>query len=137
MDGETFWRPAAYYIVMGRKNKKCHMNEGGIMRILLTILLLLGVSVAQILPDEVEYEGLMPAVEVIAERYGSDLPAYVGSMPEVTVTATRYEYEDVAWSGLMPEVLVIATRPSVDIFAYSRIKDSSIKLNIIPSMIVR
>jgi len=107
------------------------------MRILLTIVLLLGVSATQTLPERVDYEGLMPAVEVVAERYENAVPAYVGSMPEVTVTATRYEHEDIAWSGLMPEVLVLATRPSVEALVYSghEVKQSS--LDIIPSILVR
>ncbi|KPK73883.1 hypothetical protein AMJ87_00090 [candidate division WOR_3 bacterium SM23_60] len=90
------------------------------MKIFLAILLLLGVSVAQTLHDQNEsgYEGLMPTVEVVAQRF-DEVGAYVGSMPEVTVTAPRYEYEDEAWSGLMPEVVVTAVRPVVEGLVYS------------------
>ena len=95
-------------------------KRGGIMKIFLAILLLLGVSVAQVGYDQDnnEYEGLMPVVEVVAQR-NDEVGAYVGSMPEVTVTAPRYEYEDEAWSGLMPEVVVIAVRPTVEGLVYS------------------
>ena len=90
------------------------------MKIFFTILLLLGVSVAKVGYDqnELEYEGLMPTVEVVAQRANA-VGAYVGSMPEVTVTASRYEYEDEAWSGLMPEVVVTAVRPAVEGLVYS------------------
>ncbi len=80
------------------------------MRICMAILLLLGVSVGQSLSSNDAYEGLMPAVEVVASRYDSDVPAYVGSLPGVDVTAPRYELEDDAWSGLMPETEVTAVR---------------------------
>jgi hypothetical protein len=109
------------------------IKRGGIMKIFLTILLLLSVSVAQILPDRNEYEGLMPAVEVTAQRCDEDVPGYIGSMPEMTVTALRYEHEDEAWSGLMPEVVVTAVRPSFEILAYSDNKENNTDLNIIPS----
>ena len=89
------------------------------MRFFLSILLLIGVSVAQETPGRTEYEGLMPAVEVVAQRYAENVPVYVGAMPEVTVTATRYEYEDEAWSGLMPPVVVVAVRNSLETVAYS------------------
>ncbi len=107
------------------------------MRILLIIMLLLGVSAAQTLPERVDYEGLMPAVEVVAERYDNNFPAYMGAMPEVTVTATRYEHEDIAWSGLMPEVLVVATRPSLEALVHSSLKVKQSRLDIIPSTLVR
>ena len=89
------------------------------MKIFLMSLLLLGVSVPLVVQgqDESAYEGLMPTVEVVAQRTG-EVGAYVGSMPEVTVTAPRYEYEDEAWSGLMPEVVVTAVRPVVDGWVY-------------------
>ena len=106
------------------------------MKIFLTILLLLGVSVAQLVPDRAEYIGSMPAVEVIAQRIDDDIPAYVGSMPEVTVTAVRYEYEDEAWSGLMPEVVVTAVRPGFPEIALSGKKELDIDLRVIPSMLV-
>ena len=107
------------------------------MKIFLAILLLLGVSVAQLVPDKAEYVGSMPAVEVIAQRIDNDVPAYVGSMPEVTVTAVRYEYEDEAWSGLMPEVVVTAVRPGFSEIALSYKKEIDIGLRVIPSMPVR
>ena len=106
------------------------------MKIFLTILLLLGVSVAQLVPDRAEYIGSMPAVEVIAQRIDDNIPAYVGSMPEVTVTAVRYEYEDEAWSGLMPEVVVTAVRPGFPEIALSGKKELDIDLRVIPSMLV-
>lgn len=95
------------------------------MKFFLSILLLLGVSAAQELPGKTEYDGLMPVVEVVAQRYGEDSPGYVGAMLEVTVTAQRYEYEDEAWSGLMPEVVVTAVRPSPETIAYFREEKSS------------
>ena len=107
------------------------------MKIFLTILLLLSVSVAQLVPVRAEYIGSMPAVEVIAQRIDDDVPAYVGSMPEVTVTAVRYEYEDEAWSGLMPEVVVTAVRPGFQEIALSGKKEIDIDLRVIPSMPVR
>ena len=107
------------------------------MKIFLTILLLLGVSVAQLVPDRVEYVGVMPGVEVVAQRMDEDVPAYVGSMPEVTVTAVRYEYEDEAWSGMMPEVVVTAVRPGFSEIALSGKKEIDIDLRVIPSMPVR
>lgn len=134
---ETFGCIYAYYIVMTYNKQNNHIKRGGIVKIFLTILLLLSVSVTQILPDRNEYEGLMPAVEVIAQRYSEDVSAYVGSMSEVTVTALRYEHEDEAWSGLMPEVVVTAVRPSLEAYAYFGINDSSIDVNIIPSALVR
>jgi hypothetical protein len=88
------------------------------MRIYLAILLLLGVSVGQTLSGNGSYEGLMPAVEVVASRCDYDVPAYVGSMPEVDVTAIRYELEDDAWSGLMPEIIVTAVRTAPIDIAY-------------------
>ena len=89
------------------------------MKIFLISLLLLGVWVAQVVQgqDESAYEGLMPTVEVVAQRTDETV-GYVGSMPEVTVTAPRYEYEDEAWSGLMPEVVVTAVRPAVEGMVY-------------------
>lgn len=80
------------------------------MRIGFAILLSLSMSVGQALSGNDVYEGLMPAVEVIASRYDYDVPAHVGSLPEVDVTAPRYEFEDMAWSGLMPEMVVTAVR---------------------------
>jgi hypothetical protein len=114
----------AYYKMMEHNRGKNQTLEGGTMKLFLMILLLLGVSVAQVLPEKIEYIGLMPTVEVIAQRYEEDIPGYIGAMPEVTVTAPRYEYEDEAWSGLMPEVEVTAIRPSADILAYSDEKRS-------------
>lgn len=90
------------------------------MKFFLIILLLLGVSVAQEFPGEIQYDGLMPVVEVVAQRYADEPHCYVGAMPEVTVTAQRYEYEDEAWSGLMPEVVVTAVRPALETIAYSK-----------------
>lgn len=113
------------------------LDKGGTMRIFLTILLLLGVSVAQLVSDRAEYVGSMPAVEVIAQRYDDIVPAYVGSMPEVTVTAVRYEHEDEAWSGLMPEVQVTAVRPGFPEIALSSKKELDIDLRVIPSIPVR
>jgi len=95
---------------MANKKRALYRKEGGNMRIIFAILLSLSVSVGQVLSANVLYEGLMPAVEVIAGRYDYDVPAYVGSLPEVDVTAPRYEFEDEAWSGLMPEMVVTAVR---------------------------
>ena len=88
------------------------------MRIYLAILLLLSVSVGQALSDKDEYDGLMPAVEVVASRCNFEGPAYVGSLPAVDVTAPRYEFEDEAWSGLMPETDVTAVRGVQEDVAY-------------------
>ncbi|MDH4211102.1 MAG: hypothetical protein OEV79_06600 [candidate division WOR-3 bacterium] len=88
------------------------------MRIYLAILLLLSVSVGQALSDKDEYDGLMPAVEVVASRCNFEGPAYVGSLPAVDVTAPRYEFEDDAWSGLMPETIVTAVRTAPVDIAY-------------------
>ncbi len=93
-------------------------KEGGIVKISLAILLLLSVSVGQVSSGSPEYEGLMPAVEVVASRYDNEVPAYVGSLPEVDVTALRYEFEDDAWSGLMPETVVTAVRGAHEDIAY-------------------
>jgi hypothetical protein len=114
-----------------------HVTEGGIMKIFLAILFLLGMSVAQLVPDRVEYVGSMPSVEVIAQRVDDNTPAFVGSMPEVTVTAVRYEYEDEAWSGLMPEVVVTAVRPGFSEIALSNKKEIDFDLRVIPSTPVR
>ena len=89
------------------------------MRIFLTILFLLSVSVVQALPGDDRYDGLMPAVEVVAIRCECEVPANVGSLPEVDVTAPRYELEDEAWSGLMPGVEVTAVRSGSDGLAYA------------------
>lgn len=88
------------------------------MKISFAILLLLGVSVGQALSGNDVYEGLMPVVEVIANRCDYDVPAYVGSLPAVDVTAPRYEFEDDAWSGLMPETVVTALRTTPVDIAY-------------------
>jgi hypothetical protein len=93
-------------------------KKGGIMKIFLAILLLLGVSVVQAVSDNPEYEGLMPAVEVVASRCDVGVAAYVGSLPEVDVTARRYEFEDDAWSGLMPETVVTAVRSAHEDLVY-------------------
>ena len=116
---ETFRLSHTYYIVMTNKKTNNQNKKGGMMKVFLTILLLMGVSVAQVGDDqnELEYVGSMPMVEVVAQRI-DEVGAYVGSMPEVTVTAPRYEYEDVAWSGLMPEVVVTAVRPTVEGLVY-------------------
>jgi hypothetical protein len=103
---------------MANKKRLFIRNKGGNMKICMAILLLLGVSVSQSLWGNDAYEGLMPAVEVVASRYDSDVPAYVGSLPEVDVTAPRYELEDDAWSGLMPETDVVAVRTAPVDIAY-------------------
>jgi len=103
---------------MTDKKRLFTKNEGGNMRFCMAILLLLGVSVGQSLSDSDAYDGLMPAVEVVASRYDCDMPAYVGSLPEVDVTAPRYELEDDAWSGLMPETDVTAVRTAPVDVAY-------------------
>ena len=94
------------------------MEEGGKMKIYLAILLSMSVSVGQALSGNDVYEGLMPAVEVVASRCDCDVPAYVGSLPAVDVTAPRYEFEDDAWSGLMPETVVRAVRTTPVDIAY-------------------
>jgi hypothetical protein len=103
---------------MTNKKRAFTRKEGGIMRIYLAILLLLSVSVGQALSDKDEYDGLMPAVEVVASRYDYEVPAHVGSLPAVDVTAPRYEFEDDAWSGLMPETVVTAVRTTPADIAY-------------------
>jgi hypothetical protein len=110
--------------MMGHKRSNNQDLKGGAMKFFVCILLLLSVSTIRLLTGGIKYDGLMPAVEVVAQRYNEDDPACVGVMPEVTVTALRCESEDEAWSGLMPEVVVTAVRPALGTVVYSEAKKS-------------
>lgn len=106
------------------------------MKVFLTILVVLSISVAQGYKESCEYEGLMPGVEVTALRPRPQIEANVGNMPEVTVTAFRYELEDEAWSGLMPEVVIYAVRPVIEPLAHLHKRDVDIHADALQSPVI-